>query len=82
VIGYGALQAGGTPSTSPDFQDSQLTLSVVLRWEYRLGSTLYLVYTHDAVGPQPRAPALWPPELSRGSATDTLLLKWTWYWST
>jgi hypothetical protein len=82
VVGYGALQAGGTPSSSPDFQDSQLNLSVVLRWEYRLGSTLYLVYTHDAVGPQPRSPSLWPPELSRGSATDTLLVKWTWYWST
>jgi len=53
----------------------------VLRWEYQLGSTLYLVYTHGATGPADREPVLWPPGLSGGPATDTLLAKWTWYWS-
>lgn len=82
VIGYGDLVAGGAPSSSPDFQDAALNLSAVLRWEYRLGSTLFLVYTHDASGPPDRSLALWPPDLHRGPARDTVLGKWTWYWST
>jgi hypothetical protein len=81
VIGYGDLAAGGVPSTSPDFQDAAFNLSAVMRWEYRLGSTLFLVFTHQAVGPDDRAPVLWPPGLRRGPARDSLLGKWTWYWS-
>jgi hypothetical protein len=82
VIGFSDLTPVGASSSDSDFQDSALNLSVVLRWEYRLGSTLYLVYTHEAQGPAGRArPALWPPELSRGPARDTALAKWTWYWS-
>ena len=68
-----------------DFHDAGLNLSVVLRWEYRLGSTLFLVYTHgqqrypvqDGV-PPPRT--LWPLGLMAGPATDALLVKWSWYW--
>jgi hypothetical protein len=30
----------------PDFQSGSLNASLVLRWEYRLGSTLYVVYSH------------------------------------
>ncbi len=81
VIGYGDLAESGAPSSSPDFQDAALNLSVVLRWEYRLGSTLFLVYTHDASGPPDRSPSLWPHGLSGGPVNDTVLGKWTWYWS-
>jgi len=82
VIGFAALTPIGATSSGSDFQDSALNLSVVVRWEYRLGSTLYLVYTHEAEGPEGREkPVLWPPELSHGPARDTLLAKWTWYWS-
>jgi hypothetical protein len=55
---------------------------VVLRWEYRLGSTIFLVYTHESTGPSDRPLELWPPGLSGGPARDTVLGKWTWYWST
>jgi len=81
VIGFSALLPVAASSSGSDFQDAALNLSVVLRWEYRLGSTLYFVYTHEAEAPSDRVPALWPPELSRGPARDTVLAKWTWYWS-
>jgi hypothetical protein len=81
LIGFGDLAPGGAPSANPDFQASALNLSVVLRWEYRLGSTLFLVYTHDASGPPTRPSALWPPALAEGPAQDTVLLKWSWYWA-
>jgi hypothetical protein len=80
VIGFGDLRPG-PPASSADGHDAALNLSLVLRWEYRLGSTLYLVYTHAATGPDSRQPALWPPGLGNGPAQDALLCKWTWYWS-
>ena len=52
-----------------------------MRWEYRLGSTLFLVYTHEASGPSDSALGLWPPPLAGGPVSDTVLAKWTWYWS-
>ena len=81
VIGFSDLVRGGAPVGDANFQDAALNLTLVLRWEYQLGSTLYLVYTHGATGPADREPVLWPPGLSGGPATDTLLAKWTWYWS-
>jgi hypothetical protein len=81
VVGFSSLLPGGGPASGADFQDAALNLSVVLRWEYRLGSTLFLVYTHEATGPPDRPAVLWPPGLSGGPARDTVLGKWTWYWS-
>ncbi|HEX8439472.1 hypothetical protein, partial [Archangium sp.] len=68
-----------------DFHDVGLNLNLVLRWEYRLGSTLYVVYTHgqqrfpvaDGVRP-PRT--LMPQGLLAGPANDALMVKWSWYW--
>jgi hypothetical protein len=68
-----------------DFHDVGLNLNLVLRWEYRLGSTLYVVYTHgqqrfpvaDGVRP-PRS--LMPHGLLAGAANDALMVKWSWYW--
>jgi hypothetical protein len=80
------LVPGGVPTTSPDFHATRLNLSAVLRWEYRLGSTLYLVSTRAAAesglaaGQRP-AFGLGPVGLGRGPTTDTVLVKWTWYWS-
>src|SRR5262249_8977925 len=50
-------------SPDPSFHTAVLNLNLVLRWEYRLGSTLFLVYTrsHSALPPPPRAPI--PPTL-------------------
>ncbi len=81
VIGYADLVPVGGPPAGADFQDAALNLSVVFRWEYQLGSTLYLVYTHESTGPSDRATELWPPGLSGGPAVDTVLVKWSWYWS-
>jgi hypothetical protein len=36
----------GQVPTSPDFEEGALNANIVLRWEYRLGSTLFIVYTH------------------------------------
>ena len=76
------------PVASPennDFHDVGLNMNVVLRWEYRLGSTLFLVYTHGhqrlPVAEGVRAPiTLLPVGLPAGPATDALLIKSTWYW--
>jgi Domain of unknown function (DUF5916)/Carbohydrate family 9 binding domain-like len=32
---------------NPDFEAGTINANLVLRWEYRLGSTLFLVYTHS-----------------------------------
>ena len=37
-----------TPTpTTPDTEEATLNINLVLRWEYRLGSTLFVVYTHN-----------------------------------
>lgn len=80
--------AGWEGLENPDFRQGALNLSVVLRWEHRLGSVLYLVYTRaqQELG-WPDAPAdpsppltLHPHQLARGPATDTVLAKWTFWW--
>jgi hypothetical protein len=67
----------------PDFRDASLNLNVVLRWEYRLGSTLFLVYTRSQEEPEGVEPgtSLAPQSLGSGITTDTILLKWTYWWS-
>jgi hypothetical protein len=80
------LVPGGTPSEPPDFHETALNLSAVLRWEYRLGSTLFLVYSRAAAEPglaAGEAPAfgLRPVGLGRGPTTDVFLVKWGWYWA-
>ena len=80
------LVPGGTPSELPDFHETALNLNAVLRWEYRLGSTLYLVYSRAAAEPglgagEVPAFGLRPVGLGRGPTTDTVLVKWTWYWA-
>jgi hypothetical protein len=72
--------------TEDDFYDVAFNLNVVLRWEYRLGSTLFLVYSRSqqglptAEGQQAPATVL-PRRLTSGPATDAVLLKWSYYWN-
>jgi hypothetical protein len=85
-IRFSALTPVEGSSDSFNFYDTALNLNVVLRWEYRLGSTLFLVYTRSQQGlPAPSGevpPAtLAPKGLFSGPSTDAVLLKWTWYWS-
>jgi hypothetical protein len=74
---------------NPDFRSSRLNLDVVLRWEYRLGSTLYLVYSRSQAelgypdasrDPSPTF-TLRPVGLGSGPTVDTFLVKWSYWWS-
>jgi hypothetical protein len=72
------------PSVNPDLEEGVFNFNAVLRWEYRLGSVLYLVYTRS------QAPdlTLMTGEFARldlgalrkGPAADVLLLKLTYWW--
>ncbi|MBK7860763.1 MAG: carbohydrate binding family 9 domain-containing protein [Archangiaceae bacterium] len=74
------------PSSSYDFHDAALNLNVVMRWQYRPGSTLFFVYTRSQrelgyFDGQPSTTALFPLRLGPGPITDTVLLKWTYWFS-
>jgi len=84
-IGPNDLQPDSAPSPDPSFHHSALNLNFVLRWEYRLGSTLYLVYARsqqELPWAPPGSPSadLWPRALGPGPTTDTLMVKWA-VWS-
>ncbi len=79
-------QADLVTATSPRNVNSHgagFNLNAVLRWEYRLGSTIYVVYSRaqeEAAPPNGVASkSLWPYRLFSGPAVDTFLVKWT-YW--
>jgi hypothetical protein len=73
------LTPSAPPSVRPDFERVTLALNVVLRWEYRLGSTLYLLYVRSqnpSVTLAPTEPArLDLGRLSRAPASDVVMLK-------
>ena len=84
-IRFASMRRVEDPSGS--FYDVALNLSAVLRWEYRLGSTLFFVYTRSQQGlltpDGETSPAtLIPQRLFSGPATDAVLVKWSYYWST
>jgi hypothetical protein len=81
-----ALNAADPPigTAAADFQDAALNVNVVFRWEWRLGSTLYFVYTHSQIPrvAMPMMPAtLSPGALGRGSSADVLLIKLSYWWA-
>lgn len=65
-------------------RSSALNFNVVLRWEYRLGSTLYAVYARSQQGLPSQTvrglEALAPDKLFSGPATDSVLIKWSYWW--
>jgi len=72
------------PGINPDFEEAAINASVVFRWEYRLGSLLYLVYTRSQIpevqnlmGPASLAPSAF----RHGATTDVLLLKLSYWWA-
>ena len=83
-VNLAALIPAGPPAASPDSEQATLNVNLVLRWEYRLGSTLFLVYTRA------QTPALAVPpggtgqlELApiwRGRASDDVLMAKLAYW--
>jgi hypothetical protein len=72
------------PSVNPDLEEGVINLNVVLRWEYRLGSTLYLVYTRaqspDLTLMMGEFARLDIGAIRKGPAADVLLLKLTYWW--
>lgn len=85
-IRVGDLAPGGAPSEDPDFHRTDLALNAVLRWDYRVGATAFLVYSRSAserglLGGERPAHGLTPRGLGAGPTTDTVLVKWTWYWA-
>jgi hypothetical protein len=81
------LRPAAPPVASEDFREGALHVNVVLRWEYRLGATLFLVYSRDQAerawpddGSAPPA-TLAPRRFGGGPVTDTILIKWTSLWS-
>lgn len=75
----------GALATNPDFETGVLNLNVVLRWEYTLGSTLYVVYTRSQVPSlalqQGEVASLSLLPVNRAPASDAVLLKLTYFWA-
>jgi hypothetical protein len=74
-----------TPANNPDFAEAAINANVVLRWEYRLGSTLYLVYTRSQIpaldpGTFATPATLSPRYFAHDAATDVILLKLSYWW--
>lgn len=66
----------------PDFNFHELRSNFVLRWEYRAGSTLYLVWTHNRYAMQQEYPSSrWNlhRELANAGADNAFMLKIS-YW--
>jgi len=84
-LSLASLVPGATIQSTHDAQQAVLNVNAVLRWEYRLGSVIYLVYTRAQ---SPTVPATWPgfPRLDLGplhgnhGSTDILLLKASYWW--
>jgi len=75
-----------TPASNPDFAEAAINANVVLRWEFRLGSTLYMVYTRSQIPALDPGSFATPPMLSaryfgHGAATDVILLKLSYWWA-
>jgi hypothetical protein len=71
---------------NPSFRSSVLNVNLVVRWEYRIGSTLFLVYTRaQSALPSPSdAPiptTLLPVGLGAGPTTEVFLIKWSYWWN-
>jgi hypothetical protein len=74
------------PPATPDFQDAALNINVVFRWEYRLGSTIYFVYSRSQIPTVPLSgftpPASVDPHaFGHGGTSDVFLLKFSSWWA-
>jgi hypothetical protein len=89
AIRLSELRPGATPICDPSTnctngEEGALNINLVLRWEYRLGSTLFLVYTRaqvPKVGLLPGQTAgLDFDAIRRGPASQAFLLKLSYWW--
>ena len=78
VIGLDQLQPAAFDPSMYDAREGALNATIVGRWEYRPGSTAFLVYSHAQI------PAMGmgfhPNALVHGPASDAVLLKLSWAW--
>jgi hypothetical protein len=78
VIGIDQLQPASFDAADYDGREGALNATIVGRWEYRPGSTAFLVYSHA------QTPAngigFHPTSLVHGAAADAVLLKVSWAW--
>jgi hypothetical protein len=84
VVHLGDLRAGPPPPTNPDFEQGAINANVVLRWEYQIGSLLYVVYTRSQVpsvslGSGERG-TLDLGAVRRAPASDTIIVKLSYWW--
>lgn len=69
----------------PDSQQVTLNVNLVLRWEFRLGSVVYLVYTR-AQSPPVDLPAMQAPRLdiaplrNNAGSVDAVMMKISYWW--
>jgi hypothetical protein len=78
------LIPAGAPPSNPDSEQATLNVNLVLRWEYHLGSTLFLVYTRAqtpalTVSPTGAASFDLAPVWQGHAADDVVMLKLA-YW--
>jgi hypothetical protein len=82
-IAISDLQPASFDPSIYDTREGALNATLLARWEYRPGSVAYLVYSHAQ---QPADYAIMeargfePVALTRGPASDAVLLKLSWAW--
>jgi uncharacterized protein DUF5916 len=79
VIGIDDLHPAAFDPAMYDGREGALNANIVARWEYRPGSTAFLVYSH-AQSPAADRATYEPAALVRGPAQDVVLLKLSWAW--
>jgi len=79
VIELADLRPGSFDPSAYDHREGALDATIVGRWEYRPGSTAFLVYSHAQL-PSDDGAGLDARALPRGPAQDVVLLKLSWAW--
>jgi uncharacterized protein DUF5916/cellulose/xylan binding protein with CBM9 domain len=84
-VPFGQLAPAAAPASNPDTEQATLNVNLVLRWEYRLGSTLFFVYTRAqtpafTVMPGNAAGFELTPILRGRASDDTVLVKLAYWW--
>jgi hypothetical protein len=73
---------GPLPTDEPDFFVADLNVNTVLRWEFRAGSTLYVVWTQARHADGDDGHLTWSAlgaQVNRAAATNVLLAKLTYH---
>jgi hypothetical protein len=74
------------PPGTVDFESAAININVVFRWEYRLGSTIYFVYSRSQIPTVPTSAVMAPAMLDarafgHGGTSDVFLLKFSSWWA-